>query len=135
MEKDERLKQVGGDHYEQMAVEPFEIAETMQLTPMQFTVLKYVSRWRRKNGVEDLRKAMQTCRKAHLYYCNMPTTYREERPTDKLMIRMYCAVNGLGEDERVVLTNVVSNRFTSAASRLEGMIVGEEAMKSERLEQ
>lgn len=125
------MKQVGGDHYEQMAVEPFEIAETMQLTPMQFTVLKYVSRWRRKNGVEDLRKAIHTCWGAHEYYCNMTAPYRAERPTDKLMIRMYCAVNGMGENELVVLTCVVTNRFTAAVVRLEGMIEGEEATKSE----
>lgn len=126
MEKDERLKQVGGDHYEQMAVEPFGIAETMQLTPMQFTVLKYVSRWRRKNGVEDLKKATQTCYKAEKFYTENPFLKREERLMDGSMIRIYCQANGLSEEERELLVDATRNNFDMAASALEWMIAAEQ---------
>jgi hypothetical protein len=50
--------QVGGTHYSSLAIEPIQFIETNQLGYHEGNVVKYVSRWRNKNGVEDLRKAM-----------------------------------------------------------------------------
>lgn len=48
--------QVNGTHYEQ-AIEPIEYIEANQIPFHEANVIKYVSRWKRKNGVEDLKKA------------------------------------------------------------------------------
>ncbi len=52
-------QQVGGDHYLDMAIQPFEYIHRNGLGFGEGSVIKYVSRWRNKNGVEDLRKAKQ----------------------------------------------------------------------------
>ena len=52
--------QVGGDHYQKMPIEPFDYAMANGLDALQFTVVKYVSRFRSKGGIEDLRKAQHT---------------------------------------------------------------------------
>lgn len=49
--------QVGGNHYKQMAIQPVEYVLKNGIGYAEGCVIKYVSRWRAKGGVEDLRKA------------------------------------------------------------------------------
>ena len=49
--------QVGGAHYKRFAIQPTEFCMKNRLDPCIHAVLKYVARWRVKNGLEDLRKA------------------------------------------------------------------------------
>lgn len=50
--------QEGGNHYKKLPIQPFEYSMKNKLDPIQHTVIKYVTRFRDKNGVEDLRKAI-----------------------------------------------------------------------------
>lgn len=49
--------QVGGTHYKDMAIQPIEYITKNNLGYCEGNVIKYVSRWKNKNGVEDLLKA------------------------------------------------------------------------------
>lgn len=49
-------KQEGGDHY-QLPIQPFEFIHANGIPFAEGNVIKYVCRWRKKNGLEDLRKA------------------------------------------------------------------------------
>lgn len=51
--------QVGGDHYKKLAIQPMEYAMKNKLGPCEFNVVKYVTRWQDKGGIEDLDKAIQ----------------------------------------------------------------------------
>lgn len=50
-------KQIGGKHYGNMAIEPVEFAMKNNLDFCQSSIIKYVCRFRDKNGIEDLKKA------------------------------------------------------------------------------
>ena len=50
--------QVGGDHYKKMPIQPLEFIAKNNLDFFQGNVIKYVLRYKDKNGVEDLRKAI-----------------------------------------------------------------------------
>jgi len=50
-------QQVGGNHYKQLKIQPLEYALENGLGICEHAVVKYVSRWKDKGGVEDLRKA------------------------------------------------------------------------------
>lgn len=50
-------KQVGGDHYRNMTIQPVEYILANGIPFVEGCVIKYVSRWRNKNGVDDLKKA------------------------------------------------------------------------------
>lgn len=52
--------QVGGSHYNKMAIQPMEFSMLNGLDPCQHTIIKYVARFRDKNGIEDLKKAIHT---------------------------------------------------------------------------
>lgn len=51
------VNQVGGTHYEELEIQPWEYNLRNKLGWCEGEVVKYVSRWKGKNGVEDLRKA------------------------------------------------------------------------------
>jgi hypothetical protein len=52
--------QVGGDHYKHFKIQPIEFIIANRIEGAEAYVIKYVCRWRNKNGVEDLRKARHT---------------------------------------------------------------------------
>ena len=64
MAEDERVvserasdRQVAGTHYVTLAMQPWDYIAANNLGYFEGNVVKYVSRWRDKGGVEDLRKA------------------------------------------------------------------------------
>lgn len=49
--------QVDGNHYKDQAIQPVEYIHANNIGYMEGNVIKYVSRWRKKNGIADLEKA------------------------------------------------------------------------------
>lgn len=52
-----RAVQIGGDHYRKLAIQPFDYITANGLGYAEGNVVKYISRWQSKNGLQDLRKA------------------------------------------------------------------------------
>lgn len=50
-------KQVAGDHYKTLAIQPVEFIYANGIGYFEGNVIKYVTRWRQKNGIADLEKA------------------------------------------------------------------------------
>ena len=50
-------KQVGGDHYKDLEIQPFEFIERNGLGYGVGNVIKYLCRYKSKGGIEDLQKA------------------------------------------------------------------------------
>lgn len=50
-------KQVGGTHYSDMAIQPIDYITKNGLGYIEGNIIKYISRYRSKNGLEDLKKA------------------------------------------------------------------------------
>jgi hypothetical protein len=53
-------QQVGGDHYVNMAIQPLEYILANNIPFAEGAAIKYISRWRNKGGIQDLKKAIQT---------------------------------------------------------------------------
>jgi hypothetical protein len=49
--------QIGGDHYKSLAIQPVEFIHKNGIGYMEGNAIKYLTRWRSKGGIEDLRKA------------------------------------------------------------------------------
>jgi hypothetical protein len=56
-ELDALNKQVAGSHYKDLPIQPVEYIYANALGYFEGNVIKYVSRWRKKNGIADLEKA------------------------------------------------------------------------------
>jgi hypothetical protein len=50
-------QQVGGSHYKSKAIQPWDYIASNHLGYLEGNVVKYVSRWKDKGGLEDLKKA------------------------------------------------------------------------------
>lgn len=56
--KDDPLKiQYGGNHYKDLAIQPVQYIHANGIGYFEGNVIKYVTRWRAKNGIADLQKA------------------------------------------------------------------------------
>ena len=50
-------RQVAGSHYKDLPIQPVEYIHANAMGYLEGNVVKYVSRWRKKNGIADLEKA------------------------------------------------------------------------------
>jgi len=53
-------KQIGGSHYANLAIQPMEYSMANNLDACQHTAIKYITRFREKDGIRDLEKAIHT---------------------------------------------------------------------------
>ena len=54
-------KQIGGNHYKNFHIQPYEFISKNNLSFFQGNVIKYVCRYLNKNGIEDLNKIIHYC--------------------------------------------------------------------------
>ena len=73
-------KQVGGDHYKKKAITPWEIIDMLGLDYYEGSALRYLLRYKDKDGLKDLDKL--------IHY------------VEKIKERYHAAVNNLGEDHK-----------------------------------
>ena len=50
---------MGGDHYKNKAIQPIDFIMANKMDFCEGCIIKYITRWREKGGVDDLRKAKQ----------------------------------------------------------------------------
>lgn len=55
--KDAWSTQIGGSHYTDLVIQPMEYSMANNLDALQHSIIKYTTRFRSKDGVEDLKKA------------------------------------------------------------------------------
>lgn len=51
------LVQIGGGHYKDLPIQPVEYIHANKIPFIEGCIIKYVTRWRNKNGIADLEKA------------------------------------------------------------------------------
>ena len=74
-------KQIGGSHYKFFDIQPYEFIAKNDLSFFQGNVVKYVCRYKHKNGIEDLEKIK--------HYCDLEITRlrKNKRMSDKRKMR------------------------------------------------
>jgi hypothetical protein len=55
--------QVGGNHYARHTIQPWDYIVANNLGYLEGNIVKYISRWREKGGVDDLRKVIHYAEK------------------------------------------------------------------------
>ena len=64
MKKDTYKKQIGGDHYRSMVIQPSEFINKNNIPFAEGNAIKYLCRHKQKNQKEDLLKAIHYCEMA-----------------------------------------------------------------------
>lgn len=92
--------QIAGNHYD-FKIQPIEFAEINKLTFSEGNVVKYILRHKRKNGVEDLKKA-----KHYLEFVKKFHDTKVSIRVLKIQAIVFCEENGVGKDEAEVIKNL-----------------------------
>ena len=70
-------EQVDGDHYKDMQIQPIEYCHLNKLGPAESAAIKYLTRYKVKGGLKDLRKAIHCIEM--LIELEYPSSSRSER--------------------------------------------------------
>lgn len=96
--------QIGGRHYRKMAIQPFEFCIANDLGGVEHTIVKYVSRWPDKGGLEDVLKSRHC---VDFLIDNAPALIASRTPflprQPEITARQYCTANRLGHFETEVV--------------------------------
>lgn len=108
MEKDALKKQVGGEHYKEMNVQPIELIASLELNFFQGNIVKYLSRRKGDDDITDWQKA--------LHYCEL--AIKLDRKRNQLIetaiedeIRAYAESNDLGFAKEFIIKSICLKRY------------------------
>lgn len=98
------VKQVGGTHY-QTAYEHWNLVITCNLPYLEGNATKYIFRWRKKGGVEDLRKALSYVDKIRSSPCMAQSrAARHLIGKIKTETELFFRVNHVPKEEREIIS-------------------------------
>ena len=118
-------EQIGGDHYhsEDSFSQHWNVMMLLRANYFQGVITKYIDRWRKKNGVEDLQKAMHYARKYKEYLYppvyNLTSIETIARP----LLKKY----GMQSLEARAFQAVFQNNMGAAIARIQDLIDDAEA--------
>ena len=99
--------QVGGSHYKDLCMQPIELIVALRCSFIQGNIIKYVTRYKNKNGLEDLLKVK--------HYAQLAIDTKDHRRcNDKLLsvyINRYVLKNKLNYLQRVIITQACYNKY------------------------
>lgn len=99
--------QVGGSHYKDMAFQPIELITALRCSFIQGCIIKYISRYKAKNGAQDIKKC--------IHYAQLAIQLGDKRRcNDKVLsmsINKYIIKNKFTILQRKIITQAVYNNY------------------------
>lgn len=104
-----KQKQVGGSHYLNLKMQPVQLFAETRCTPFQANVIKYLVRYKDKNGLEDLQKASHYASLAKELNClgNLTQAGRNR-------FKFFCKENGLSEEQSRIIACISNDLYDRA---------------------
>lgn len=114
--KDSLAEQVGGSHYKKLSMQPIEFIVKAKLSFIQGNIVKYITRYKYKNGVEDINKC--------IHYANLAIDLNDAGPKHKMLnvAYSYCSVNKLSALQINVITACVQDDYYSVIRHCKRLI-------------
>ena len=114
-------QQIGGSHYKMMPFQPISLISMLDLDFFQGNVVKYVGRYKLKDGVNDLEKAK--------HYCQMAVELDDKKEPDVLLLSEaiddvwdFVKKNQLDFEVYRILIDVVRVRWEEAEQAIDELI-------------
>lgn len=99
--------QIGGSHYKDMPFQPIELIAALRCSFIQGCIIKYISRYKNKNGAQDIKKC--------IHYAQLAIELDDKRRcNDKVLsmsINKYIIKNKLTTLQRRIITQAVYNNY------------------------
>lgn len=113
-------EQIGGSHYKDMPFQPIKLISMLDLDFFQGNVVKYVSRYKLKDGVRDLEKAK--------HYCRMAMEMEKSSPRLSMTILQavfisegFVASNGLSKWVSDIIVYVYRRKWNEAVKAIDAL--------------
>ena len=113
-EDDPLSYQIGGSHYSQYEYQPVEFFSDLLLDFNRANAIKYLVRWRQKNGIEDLKKAQQYLR----FF---------EQEQDKSLEKVERFLSQFDGMEKMIMEDILEGSIAEAREEIQELIEIEEA--------
>lgn len=99
--------QVGGSHYADMKMQPIELIVSAELNFIQGCIVKYISRYKAKNGKQDIEKC--------IHYANLANELNCDGNTGLSIGEGYafCKMNNLSELQRNVIISAMRDDYAN----------------------
>ena len=126
--------QVGGDHY-RSSLQHWDVVSTWNVPYLEGCASKYVSRWRKKNGLQDLEKALHFTNKLREVVIHNGSNY-QSAVVPAQVVHEFVIANDLEMQERSVLYYLWGWRdvgdITKAIAGIEALIREAKRAEEER---
>lgn len=113
-------EQIGGSHYKDMPFQPIKLISMLDLDFFQGNVVKYVSRYKLKDGVRDLEKAK--------HYCRIAMEMEKSSPRLSMTIlqavfisKGFVASNGLSKWVSDIIVYVYRRKWNEAVKAIDAL--------------
>ena len=103
-----------------MKYQPFELIRRTGIDFFCGNVVKYVSRYKNKNGVEDLQKAMH-----YIQYMREKNVWQHPVVDWEIDLKMYCTANNIGKLEYSIMESTIRCNYHNALSYIAELIKNE----------
>lgn len=114
---DALAKQVGGKHYKSLNYQVVEVAADANLNFFQASILKYVSRYKDKNGVQDLEKA--------IHYAELGQELTPQNCAIRYYTLVYSARNKLSPSQASLVRSIFRQDWLSIIDKIQRIITNE----------
>lgn len=111
--------QIGGSYYKDMPYQPIKLIDKLELDYFSGNVLKYLCRYRQKDGIKDLEKARHYCQLANeLNVIKFsPSTLDTEEVED------FVRINEISEEvEEIILYDLLAGKWDDAIDDINKLI-------------
>lgn len=111
-------KQIGGNHYKDMAFQPLDLINKLRCSFTQGCIIKYICRYKNKNGKQDIEKC--------IHYARIAMDLGGTWPCDKPgLIMQFCTENRLSRHQSAIIRHVVNTRWNSLIDECQQIIAEE----------
>lgn len=100
--------QVGGEHYKASEFQPWDLMHRYNIKFLEGCAIKYISRWRNKNGVQDLEKALHFVRKLEEV---ADEGYQPGGGIGPGALVAYYTANGITDFREQILISILANQW------------------------
>jgi hypothetical protein len=110
-------RQVGGSHYQTDGIQPIEFIERNGFPFSLGCAIKYVARWRKKGGVQDLEKA--------IHYLEFAIEFGAQAPVLMVPPQKFFTSNQMNEEDSEIIWHICVEQYDDAIIDLNSLIAAE----------
>lgn len=119
--------QIGGSHYRNKGIQPIELIVALNLNFIEGNIVKYITRYKEKNGVQDLMKCIHYSQLAIELKC---IRHNIDIHNNYALILQYVKTNDLCSVQTYVLNSCLQNDYEQVKLLCNEMVKNYDSEKS-----